>query len=104
MMTKQQIVLAKLVEDSRIIGEARVDLGERHKRESYLKPVAVMWKREGDSEDVARAHEYATADGYTVYVYPTTERDPLGQAKKEISKGVAECEPHKPRRVLDAAQ
>lgn len=59
---------------------ARIDLGERHKLETYVEPVAVFWLNEGAAADVEKARAYMEAcrevliegaRGWAVYVYPT---------------------------------
>lgn len=44
---------------------------------------ALVYLTEGNSEDVGKACEFADKEGYAVYLYPTTENDPLGRAKWE---------------------
>jgi hypothetical protein len=80
----QEIVLARLVEDQRIKKLGQVDIGRPHIWESFLHPEAVMWLNKGTAADVEKAKAYASRDGYTVFIYPVTEKDPLGRAKREI--------------------
>ena len=82
--TKQTIVLARLEEDFRVIEYRRTDLGERPLMERIDKPVACIWLNAGSDDDVSKAQKYAATAGYTVYTYATSERDPLGRAKKDI--------------------
>jgi len=85
----RQIVLVRMVEDWRLAEPgriARTDLGERPKIEIYHRPEACMWLRRGTAADVANAREFAKREGYQVRIYGTTERDPLGRAKREASK------------------
>lgn len=87
------IVVAWTVEDVVSIGPDRgADLGRR--REVKTGPVAraAMWLNRGTQGDVAAAEAYArTVDSHDrpaqVYVYPTSERDPLGMARKAIMAG-----------------
>lgn len=82
-----QIVLAKVIEEARVVAGSkvpRVDLGERHSMETYRRPVAMMWLARGGDSDAAKARAYAAGEGYGVLIYPSTERDPLGRAKAEI--------------------
>jgi hypothetical protein len=45
---------------------------------------AAMWLRQGSESDLAKAHEYAKRNGYSVFAYPTKEKDPLAKARKEV--------------------
>lgn len=79
----------------------RIDLGERHKTRPKVDGHAVMWVRRGTAVDVEKAESYArreaaeaakdprsaTGHGHRVFVYPTTEKDPLGRARKEVLRG-----------------
>lgn len=83
---KHTIVLAKAEENREVDG--RTWLGaERLKWKDVDAAKALMWRNKGTEEDIETAHRFADAEGYTVFVYPTTERDPLGRAKKEILTG-----------------
>ena len=42
---------------------------------------AAMWLGKATEADIAKAEAYAAEDGLGVYVYPSTEKDPLGKAK-----------------------
>lgn len=87
------IVVAWVVEDVVSIGPDRgADLGRR--REVKTGPVAraAMWLNSGTPGDVAAAEAYTrTVDSHDrpaqVYVYPTSERDPLGRARQAIMAG-----------------
>lgn len=78
-----QIVLARVDEDFKVVRERRTDLGERPDMERVDKPVAMMWKNDGDAADVEKAKAYAATEGYTVFTYKG-ERDPLGRAKRDV--------------------
>lgn len=81
-----KIVLAKLVDDVELTGEAyRADLGARPKTRDVKRAVALMWKMRGSEDDIVRARAWAPTEDYTVFVYPTAERDPLGRAKREVA-------------------
>ena len=69
----------------------RHDLGERPKFVDVKKPHAAVWTNQGTAADVAKAHEYVrkTNPGTgRVMVYPTTEKDPLGRARKDVLEGL----------------
>lgn len=82
----QTIVLA------RVEMTGRRDTGEfeRHNGNWYPKyvdcerAVALVWLNEGGVADIRRASEHADREGYTVLLYTTTEKDPLGKARKAI--------------------
>lgn len=83
------ITLARLVEDYKVVSDAGYDLGRKKKVETYLRPEALVWKLNGGPGDVAKARAYAEQEGYRVFLYPVTEDDPLGQAKKDVAKKTA---------------
>lgn len=80
------IVLASLVEDYKVVSDEGYDLGRKKKVETYLRPVALVWKLNGGPADVAKARAYAEQEGYKVFLYPVTEDDPLGRAKRDVKK------------------
>jgi len=88
---KQTIVVAWLVDDVEVDVKAtqlrRLDLGERPVLRQVKMAKAAMWRNKGDDADLKKAHEYAAGEGYRVFVYPTTERDPLGRARRDIKEG-----------------
>jgi len=47
-----------------------------------------MWKNRGDAKDLAKARAYAAEQSsdrpHRVFTYPTSERDPLGRAKRDV--------------------
>jgi hypothetical protein len=68
----------------------RHDLGERPKLVDVKKPYAAMWRNRGTETDIAKAHEYSRKENPKtgrVMVYPTTEKDPLGRARKDVLAG-----------------
>jgi hypothetical protein len=83
---KFKIVLARLVDDTELVRERRTDLGERPVMRDIKTAQALMWLNRGTAEDIEKAKRYAPTEGYTVLVYETTERDPLGRAKRDISR------------------
>jgi|HubBroStandDraft_2_1064218.scaffolds.fasta_scaffold244596_2 hypothetical protein len=65
----------------------RHDLGERPKLVDVKKPRAVVWLNDGSDADAVKAREYVKKEHPVVgrvFLYPTTERDPLGKARREI--------------------
>lgn len=78
-----QIVMARIEEEQQIVKIGRIDLGEQHKFKNVLNPVSCMWLNKGTAKDVAKAKDYATREGYTVFTYQN-ERDPLAKAKQDI--------------------
>ena len=97
------IVIAWADEDAVIAKEGRVDLGERHQFRAVIVGKSAMWLNRGTAEDVAKAEAYAAREngsedydgsryvprGETVrrmhvFVYPVTEKDPMGRAKRDV--------------------
>ena len=69
----------------------RHDLGERPKLVDVKKPYAAMWRNAGTEVDVGKAREYARKNNPVtgrVMVYPVTEKDPLGRARKDVLEGL----------------
>lgn len=79
-----QIVIAWTEEEVQIVRARRTDLGERPVTRSVQSPRAAMWLISGTDEDLTRARAWAAREGKTVFTFPTTEPDPLGQARIKI--------------------
>lgn len=67
------------------------DLGTRPRMVAIPTGRAVMWLRRGTLRDVERAEEYAAEMRREdpprlarVFVYETSERDPLGRARRDV--------------------
>lgn len=45
---------------------------------------ALSWVNAGDAEDERKARAFAKKEGYEVFIFPTSETDPLGKAKREL--------------------
>lgn len=80
-----KIVVAWLVDEVEVVSSGRRDIGERPTLRDVKVPRAVMWKSGGSEKDIEKAQIYAAKEGYQVFVYPTSERDPLGRARREIA-------------------
>jgi hypothetical protein len=80
------IVLGKLVTELEVTSTDGYDLGKRPKTREVKRPQTIMWLREGTYEDVLKAQAHAKSEDYKVFLYITSESDPLGQAKKELMK------------------
>ena len=81
------IVLAWTTEDFRVVGEARIDMGERPKLEAFQAPHAAIWLLRGTAADFQKAKTYAgkeTDYKVTVFAYPTSEADPIARAKRDV--------------------
>ncbi len=80
------IVVAWLVQDFEVVRHRRADLGERPEMREVSRPAAAVWLLRGTQEDLEKAQKYTTSldPVATVYQYPTTERDPLGRAKRDV--------------------
>lgn len=42
---------------------------------------ALVWRLAGDQSDLEKAKAFAETEGYSVFTFPTNERDPIGKAK-----------------------
>lgn len=97
---RKTIVIAWTEPEAEIEREGRVDLGERHKFLYVLRGRAAMWRNEGTEEDVHKAEQYAarenaqlidgvprgdTTQRMRVFVYPTTEKEPLERARRDVT-------------------
>jgi hypothetical protein len=85
------IVLAWVVPDFEVVRERRRDLGERPEMKEIKVPKAVVWLKSGDDADIEKAKAYASKETeyeIAVFTYPTSEKDPLGKAKREVLKHV----------------
>jgi hypothetical protein len=45
---------------------------------------AALWLKRGTASDLKKAETFANQEGYKVFVFPTSERDPLGKARCAI--------------------
>ena len=79
-----QIVIAWTEEEVQIVRARRTDLGERPVTRSVQSPRACMWLALGTDEDLTRARAWAARENKTVFTFPATEEDPLGQARAKI--------------------
>jgi hypothetical protein len=81
------IVIAWLNEEQEFDGEPYAkDLGARSGLRTVLRPVACVWSRSDLNKQLSAAKEHLRKerpDG-AIFVYPSSERDPLGRAKSEI--------------------
>ncbi len=72
------------------------DLGHRPQMRIERVAVACMWLNVGTEKDVEKARAYCASASSRVttdpdatrhaFVYPTTEKDPLGRAKRDVLK------------------
>ena len=60
------------------------DLGVAPKMRKIVVPHAAMWMNRGGPSDVEKAKKYAEKEGHRVFLYPTSEKDPLGRARKDV--------------------
>ncbi len=85
--SKQTIVLARMVD-----GGVKEHETETEKRDGILKyklvffqiPKALVWLNEGDADDLEKAKAHADKEGFSVFTYPTSEKDPIGKAKLAV--------------------
>lgn len=82
------IVVAKVYVEQIVSnpGGYRADLGDRPKFTDIQVPRAMVWLNVGDAEDIVNAKLWAAREGYVVFCYDVSERDPLGRAKLDILK------------------
>jgi hypothetical protein len=88
---KLTIVIAWVMVEFEVVKARRTDLGEAPVLKQVLVSKAVMWLNRGTEKDLEKAKVYARSQKdqrIAVFTYPTTERDPLGRAKKEIKEHV----------------
>ena len=45
---------------------------------------AGMWMRKGSAKDLQKAKEHAAKEGWEVFTFAPTERDPLGKARERV--------------------
>lgn len=84
--SKLRIVLAKLVDDFAVVKPGQPDIGRPAVLAETKRAVACMWKLGGTEKDLEAARKFAPTEGYTVFVYPISERKPLERAKADIAK------------------
>lgn len=108
MKTPQTVVVAWADTDAVIVKQGRVDIGERHTFKDVVIGKACIWKNVGEQSDVAKAFEYAAKENADetyedgryvtraetirrmyVFTYPTTEKDPLARARRDVVKQVS---------------
>ena len=83
------IVLAWTDSDFRVVRERRTDMGERPELEAFRVGKAAMWVNKGTEADVVKANAYARSESDSdkkirVFTYPTTLKDPLGAARRDV--------------------
>ncbi len=92
--TKPVTIVVAWTEDTQELAPGqkawRHDLGERPKLVDVKKPHATVWTNRGTPADLTKAYEYSrktNPETGRVMVYPTTEKDPLGRARKDVLEG-----------------
>jgi len=56
----------------------------REELEVIPEPKALVWLNQGNEMDLNRARDHANHEGYSVFTFPMTEKDPIGMGKKKI--------------------
>lgn len=87
------IVLARVYHDTVVDGPYRADLGETPRLKQIPAASAMVWLSHGTDVDAAKARSFADGDGWQVFVYPTTEQNPLGRAKADAMRIYSENRP-----------
>lgn len=85
---REMIVLARLVKDYKP-SETEFEQRDRNwipKMVEVSVPAAHIWCRKEKPGDMERAKLFAAEEGYTVFIYPNSERKPLERAKKEVQQ------------------
>ena len=89
---KHRILCARIVVDFEIIRQGRIDLGERHATRDVNVARVLCWRNSVPAAkldtELAKAAAFAAAEGYTVHVYPMSERDPIARAKQDALAAV----------------
>lgn len=87
---KSWVVAARTVVDLEVAGPRRSPYEQPPMREIQV-PRALVWRKgvvaSKLAAEVAKAEESLRPEGYKVFTYPSSERDPLGRAKKEMMAG-----------------
>lgn len=82
------IVLSRIEDDFEVTARGRVDLGERHKTRDIKVAKALIWRKSLPesklAKELVKAEEFAKAEGYEVFAFPSAERDLLTRAKREL--------------------
>lgn len=81
---KMTIVLARTEVGFEVVRPGAADLGIRPTLKEIAVPRACVWLNRGTAADLAKATAYAPTEGYRVFTYPTSERDPLGRAMQDV--------------------
>jgi len=83
-----KVVYARAEEDFVVGRERRRDLGERPEMIPVTVGKAGMWSGKTPepklAETLAKATAYGDKEGYRIFVYPSSEKDPLGRARREV--------------------
>lgn len=88
-MSTVQCVIAWSEEGAEWTGEPwRQDLGEQAPMRTTVVAHAVMWSGAADETEVAKGRAYASQRNHRVFLYPATESDPLGSARRDLLKAI----------------
>jgi hypothetical protein len=78
-------VVAWRTTEVEVVRARRTDLGERPITRAVEVGHAAVWLNRATPADVEKARVFAAQEeGRRVFCYPTSERDPLGRARKEV--------------------
>lgn len=78
------IVVAWTVTEAVVVRARRTDLGERPVLREQTAARTVLWLNKGTAADVENAERWAKAEGYRVFTYPTSTRDPRALAARAV--------------------
>jgi hypothetical protein len=83
-----KVVYARVDEEHVVARERRTDLGERPTMKVVPVGRAGMWSNKVTEPNLAgvlaKATAYGDAEGWRIFVYPSSEKDPLGRARREV--------------------
>lgn len=85
-MVPTTIVLARLEDDVEIVEPFSRDWRGFPVTRPVKVAKSLMWLRRGGAGDLVKARAFAATEGYSVFLFPPSEADPLGRAKGEVSK------------------
>ena len=89
-----KMIVAAWVENDGMVATGRMERFDGvNYRPEYVpcpKPRALVWLKKGTDADATKAAEFIAAQhaadalAHAVFTYPTTEKDPLGRARRDV--------------------
>lgn len=78
------IVIAWAEKTAVLVRLRRAELSERPEMREEMVGKAAVWLNRGTPADVQRARAFAATEGYSVFCYATTEKEPLARARRDV--------------------